>query len=53
MYINKDSSVREAGLHDQPRDQLLPDNDTRVQKADEWILCDGNKDERIPKKCGD
>ena len=32
---------REAGLPDQPTDQLLPDNDTRVWMADEWkISCE-------------
>ena len=30
-------SQREAGLPDQPTDQLLPDNNTRVWMADEWM----------------
>ena len=34
-------SQREAGLPDQPTDQLLPDNVTRVWMADEWkISCE-------------
>ena len=48
MRIDKVSTVheqptskkwqREAGLPDQPTDQLLPDNDTRVWMADEWKI---------------
>ena len=48
MQIDKVSTVheqltskewqREAGLPDQPTDQLLLDNDTRVWMADEWKM---------------
>ena len=35
---------REAGLPDQPTDQLLPDNDTRVWMADVGkIPCEGQQ----------
>ena len=54
MQIDKVSTVhekltskewqREAGLPDQPTDQLLPDNDTRVWMADGGkIPCEGQQ----------